>query len=98
MKIAVTDACIFIDILDLKLIRQFFTLPLEIHTTVDVLNELYENQEETLRVYESVGKLVVHNLTSEERQEILNTDYPKSLSMADKSVLLIAVKALYVIQ
>lgn len=41
MKIAVTDACIFIDIIELGLSGHFFNLPFKIHTTLDVLNELY---------------------------------------------------------
>ena len=41
MKLAITDACIFIDICDLEITQPFFALDLEIHTSVDVFNELY---------------------------------------------------------
>ena len=41
MKIAITDACIFIDLIELRLTSQFFRLQLEIHTSLDVYNELY---------------------------------------------------------
>lgn len=35
MKIAVTDACIFIDLLLLDLVEPFFDLELEVHTSLD---------------------------------------------------------------
>jgi hypothetical protein len=43
-RIAVTDACIFIDLIELSLIAPFFQLgdtplQLEIHTTLEVLDE-----------------------------------------------------------
>jgi hypothetical protein len=37
MKIVVTDACIFIDVIELQLTGRFFGLNLDIHTTADVL-------------------------------------------------------------
>lgn len=62
MQIAVTDACIFIDLLDLKLADPFFKLDLEIHTTYEVWNELGEDQQEILNAYRSVERLTVHIL------------------------------------
>lgn len=88
--IAVTDACIFIDLLDLDIIDYFFNLDIEIHTTLPVLNELYSNQQKILKAYQSVGKLTVHNLQEKDFMEIFNEGYPKSLSETDKSVLHIA--------
>lgn len=44
MKIAVTDACIFIDLIELDLVSPFFQLPVELHSTIDVINELYSDQ------------------------------------------------------
>ena len=41
MRIAVTDACIFIDLIELDLILDFFRLDLELHTTVEVKNALF---------------------------------------------------------
>ena len=40
IKIAVTDACIFIDLYDLGLVASFFNLEIEIHTTSSVYSEL----------------------------------------------------------
>ncbi len=92
IRIAVTDANIFIDLYDLGLINYFFNLELEIHTTSAVLFELYPEQQEILRAYQSVAKLEVHNLQEQDFIEIYNAAYPKSLSEADKSVLHLANK------
>lgn len=92
MKIAVTDANIFIDLYDLGLTKSFFNLELEIHTTSAVLYELYSEQQEILQAYRSVGRLTVHNLQEQDFIEIYNENYPKSLSEADKSVLYVANK------
>jgi rRNA-processing protein FCF1 len=90
LKIAVTDANIFIDLFDIGLIDTFFNLNLEIHTTEAVFYELYLEQQEVLNAFRSVGKLVVHNLQEQDFIEIYNENYPKSLSEADKSVLHVA--------
>jgi len=92
MKVAVTDACIFIDLYDLKIFPFFFGLGLEVHTSVDVFNELYPEQQQFLLVYQSVGKLTLHTIDQNDRQKILAESFPKSLSMVDKTVLYLARK------
>lgn len=92
IKIAVTDACIFIDLYDLGLIASFFNLQIEIHTTSSVFFELYPVQQQVLKAYQSVDKLIVHNLKEQDFIEIYSAEYPKSLSETDKSVLHIANK------
>ncbi len=92
VKIAVTDANIFIDLYNLGLTKYFFNLDLEIHTTSAVLYELYPEQQEILQAYQSVGWLEVHNLQEQDFIEIHKENYPKSLSEADKSVLHVANK------
>jgi predicted nucleic acid-binding protein len=92
MKLAITDACIFIDLYDLQLTAQFFSLDIEIHTSIDVLNELYENHQQMLAAFQSVGKLTAHIIKEEDKKEILATPYPKSLSDSDKTVLYLATK------
>jgi hypothetical protein len=52
MKLAVTDACIFIDLIELQLTAHFFKLQIEIHTSLDVFNELFDNQKEILKAYQ----------------------------------------------
>lgn len=92
MKIAITDACIFIDLHDLNLTIPFFSLNLEIHTSLDVFYELYPEQQQLLKAFVSVGKLKIHNLIEQDRKEILEAQYPKSLSEMDKTVLHLALK------
>jgi predicted nucleic acid-binding protein len=92
MKIAITDACIFIDIYDLQLTSKFFGLELDIHTSVDVFNELYDEQKEMLRAYQSVGKLTLHSILEEDRKVMFTKGYPKSLSDNDKTVLYLSEK------
>lgn len=57
MKVAVTDACIFIDLIELDLVSSFFKLDIQLHTTVDVVNELFPEQKQILQAYES-GQLL----------------------------------------
>ncbi len=92
MKLAVTDACIFIDLIELRLTSEFFKLPIEIHTSLDVYNELYPEQKEILKAYGSVGKLTIHNLTPWDKTEIQKIQFPKSLSDNDKTVIYLAEK------
>lgn len=92
MKIAVTDACIFIDLHDLDLVASFFNLEIEIHTTTAVYFELYPEQQLVLKAYQSVGRLEIHNLQERDFIEIHSEKYPRSLSETDKSVLHLANK------
>ena len=92
MRIAVTDACIFIDLHDLDLTNLLFSLDLEIHTSKDVFNELYSHQQNLLLAFQSVGKLSIHNISAEERIDIQIQNYPKALSENDKTVLFLAEK------
>lgn len=90
LKIAVTDANIFIDLFDVGLMDSFFNLDLEIHTTEAVFYELYSEQQVVLKSFQFAGKLTVHNLVEQDFMDIYNENYPKSLSEADKSVLHVA--------
>lgn len=92
IKMAVTDACIFIDLYDLDLVAAFFNLEIEIHTTSAVYFELYPEQQQVLKAYQSVDRLIVHNLQEQDFIEIFSVEYPRSLSETDKWVLHIANK------
>ena len=92
IKIAITDANIFIDLYDLELINHFFSLDIEMHTTIALLYELYSEQQQILFAYKSVNKLKIHNLEEQDFIDIYNENYPKSLSETDKTVLHIANK------
>jgi hypothetical protein len=92
MRIAITDACIFIDLHDLKLTNSLFSLELDIHTSLDVFNELYSHQQDILLAFHSVGKLTIHNISAEDRINIQKQNYPKALCENDKTVLFLAEK------
>lgn len=92
MKIVVTDACIFIDLYDLGFVASFFHLEIEIHTTSAVYFELHPEQQQVLKIYQQIDRLIIHNLEEPDFIEIHSEEYPKSLSETDKSVLHIANK------
>lgn len=92
MKVVVTDACIFIDILELGISSNFFELDLEIHTTYEVWDELYKDQKEILNAYRSVDRLTIHILEPNDFAEISNAQFPNALSTPDQTVLHIARK------
>jgi hypothetical protein len=90
MKIAITDACIFIDLIELEIISEFFQLKIELHTTIDVLNELYMEQKQILLAYQSGNQLTVHNLGPDDVANIASAPFPRGLSQEDKTVLYLA--------
>jgi hypothetical protein len=92
MKIVVTDACIFIDVINLNLTAKFFGLELDIHTTDEVINELFVSQQQVLEGYKTSNKLTVHVLSGEEQLALMSDAYPKALTPEDRSVVFIAQK------
>ncbi|WP_353719337.1 hypothetical protein [Dyadobacter sp. 676] len=92
MKIAVTDACIFIELHDLGLTELFFRLPYEMHTSIDVVNEVLGDQATFLFAFEQSGKLKIHSIAEAERMEIRRSAFPGALSENDKTVLFLAGK------
>jgi len=92
MKLAVTDACIFIELDQLSLTSLFFKLDIEVHTSVDVFNELYTGQQELLRAYVAGKVLYIHSISSEERTLLNTGKFPAGLSQNDRTVLFLAEK------
>ncbi|MBL7739072.1 MAG: hypothetical protein JNK14_07625 [Chitinophagaceae bacterium] len=92
MKIAITDACIFIDLLELELALSFFTLHIDVHTSLNVFNELNPAQKNELGSYIIDGKLTVHNISEAENHLIAAEKFPSSLSLSDRTVLFLAIK------
>ena len=90
MKAAVTDACIFIDLIELDLVASFFKLDIQLHTTVDVVNELFPEQKQLLKAYESGKLLTIHNLGEKDFTEMAKIPFPKGLSQEDKTVIYLA--------
>jgi predicted nucleic acid-binding protein len=92
VRIAITDACIFIDLLQLEIVPLFFLLDIEVHTSLDVVNELYPHQQAAFTAFENAGKLVVHNLSAKDRVAILQHSFPRSLSTSDQTVIYLAIE------
>lgn len=92
MNVAITDACIFIDLIELDIISYFFQLDIELHTTVAVMNELFPEQKQVLEAYQAVKKLQVHNLGEEDFTEMAKIPFPRGLSQEDRSVIYLAKK------
>lgn len=70
MAIAVNDANIFIDLIEINLIDTFFELNLDLHTTNLVLNELDFEQQLILKKHISKKGLTVKNLGEKELEEL----------------------------
>ena len=88
MRIAVTDANIFIDLIKLDLIAHLFTIEVEIFTTSEVLEELHDHQADELYGFHQNGQLFIHALTDAQRQAVGVLKVQKSLSYADRTVIL----------
>ena len=89
MKIAITDANIFIDLIYVRLHDKLFALDLEIHTTNEVFDELNEKQKGVLEKFVKNNKLALH--PGSELTKIESIQSRKGLSESDKSVLHLAI-------
>jgi hypothetical protein len=90
MRVAVTDANIFIDLIKLDLIAHLFAIELEIYTTLEVVDELNEAQIQILKAYQQADRLFIHISTEEEYERIEFLEAPKALSYTDRSVIVLA--------
>ena len=45
MEFIISDACIFIDLIEINLINEFFDLPFEFYTTDFVINEIKDHRQ-----------------------------------------------------
>lgn len=86
MKVAITDANIFIDLIRLGLLGCLFNVGLEIHTTREVYDQLNPAQKGVAGGFVQAGVLIVYNLSFQEWQEISQLDCPAGLEMADRTV------------
>ena len=72
-KIVVNDTNVFIDLYEVGLLEEFFSLPWEVHTTDFVMLELQrEGQHETVAKYKANKRLVVPVFEAKEMLEIGN--------------------------
>lgn len=84
MKIAVNDANIFIDLFEVDLVREFFELKLELHTTDLVINELDFSQRQALKKF---TQLSIKSFDENELKELSQLELASGkLSAQDLSV------------
>lgn len=90
MKIAITDANIFIDLIKLQWLNNLFCIDIEIYTTLEVINELMDTQVEKVAVFIKSNHLKIYSFSSSELEQITQMAVPASLSAQDKSVVFLA--------
>jgi predicted nucleic acid-binding protein len=87
MAIAVNDANIFIDLIEINLIDEFFKLDLDLHTTNLVLNELDYTQTQIIKKHITKKRLTIKVLTESELDKLKEKEISsKKLSKQDISV------------
>ena len=86
MIIAITDANIFIDLIETEMLRFLFDLDLEIHTTYEVYNQLNTEQEKVAQNFLQSKALFLYSFSFDELQEIASLEFPAGLEMADRTV------------
>lgn len=90
MRIAITDANIFIDLIYVKLLEKLFKIGVEIHTTANVVDELNSDQQKSLLRFVRAKSLTVHFQEVFVLPEIIGKS--KKLSESDKSVFNLALE------
>lgn len=86
MKLAVTDANIFIDLIKLQMLAFLFKIGMEIHTTKEIVDQLNDHQLLSLTQFIDSQHLRLHFLSAAQLQEVITLAAPRSLELADKSV------------
>ena len=89
MKIVINDANILIDLVQLKLLKQFSELPFELYTTDVVYDEIHVEQKETLDLLQQKGILNIIEIeeSSDDYQGIFNLlSKSRGLSFEDCTV------------
>ncbi len=90
MKIAITDANIFIDLIYIELLDELFDIELELHTTINVVSELNDAQQKALLKYSKKSRLTLHSQEEFSIPEAIRKS--KKLSDSDKSVFSLALE------
>jgi len=90
VKIAITDANIFIDLMYCKLLDKLFGIGVEIHTTINVIDELNAQQQAAIGKPIRKKLLTVHLLEELNVPDVVKAN--KRLSDSDKSVFYLALK------
>jgi predicted nucleic acid-binding protein len=92
MRVAVTDANVFIDLIYLGFTEHIFKIDVEIQTTQFVFDELNQKQKSILNEFIISGKIKILKFNIIDIDELANYELPKGLSMQDRSILFCALK------
>ncbi len=93
MRIIVNDANILIDLVELHILREFFALEFEFHTTDLVLAELDETHRNELIGFIQTGDLKVRELSAKDMLQVSEIrSLKRMLSIPDCSTILCAEK------
>jgi len=99
-RIVVSDTNIFIDLIKLGRLNDFFALPWEIHTTDFVMAEIrnHDDKEDVLRYYKN-GKLTIKSFSAEQMFDLyaFMDSHSHRLSIADCSVCLYAESGSFIV-
>lgn len=91
-RIVISDTNIFIDLWTMRLLREFFMLPFEIHTVDMVLAEITDsNQKEEIVIATKNGRLEIEQIQSNELPDVLKLK-SGNLSITDAAVWYMAKK------
>ena len=90
MRLAVTDANIFIDLIKLDLVAHLFAIELVIFTTAEVLEELNDAQVALMWQFEWDELLIVKLLSVVERNAVSQLKAQAGLSYTDRTVIVLA--------
>jgi len=90
MRLAVIDANIFIDLIKLRMLAWLFKIGYEIYTTQEIVDQLKDDQSGLLKEFIGSGALTVYLLSEKELEELVRLTITKSLELADKSVVWLA--------
>jgi predicted nucleic acid-binding protein len=86
MKILVTDASIFIDLLECDACNPFFQLPYEVVTTYQIWRELEEEHQTILNKWVKSDELTIIKIEEDFVAKTADKGLSESLSVADLSV------------
>lgn len=92
MKLAVTDANIFIDLIKLQMLGYLFSIDIEIHTTREIIDQLNAAQYEKIDYFIQAKLLKIFDFSEVELQAIVEMPAPRALDVADKTVIYLATK------
>ena len=84
MRITISDACIFLDLLSLGLIKEFFDLEMECHVPFEIVNELNTDEQKAIESYCGQGIIRVHHCDQSDWHAIISKKYPNTISLNDK--------------